>query len=134
MRRRAAIAALAVAVVALAVATALAWGRGDDAPPPAAAPAPAALDGAALFAAKGCAVCHLAPDATGGFGVGPDLRGLPAAAGSRVPGLSAPEYVRESILSPGASVVPGFGAMPQLAVSPAEADALVAHLLREPAR
>jgi hypothetical protein len=78
------------------------------------------------------------PDAEGGVavGVGPDLTALPTAAGSRVPGLSAAEYVRESVLDPGAflAVAPAggdpFGTMPRLAVGPAELEALVAYLLR----
>ncbi len=118
--RRTAIAVLAAAVAGLAAATVLVWDGGEAVPAPV-APAPGAvLDGEALFAAKGCAVCHFGPGRTDGFGIGPDLRGLAGA---------APEYVRESILAPSASVVPGFGAMPDVAVSPAEADALVAYLL-----
>ena len=129
MGRRAAIAVLAVAVVGLAAATALTWDRGGGGQPAAAAPpAEAVLDGESLFAAKGCVVCHLGPGRTEGFGIGPDLRSL-AASGSRVPGLSAREYVRQSIVSPAAFVVAGFGAMPQLEVDGPEADALVNHLL-----
>jgi mono/diheme cytochrome c family protein len=127
--RRAAVTVLALAVAGLATATALTWdGGGAPAAPPASATAPAALDGAALFQAKGCAVCHMAPGREEGYAIGPDLRGL-AASGSRVPGRSAREYARESILSPAAFVVAGFGAMPRLAVSPAEADALAAYLV-----
>ena len=125
MGRRAAIAALAVAVAGLAAATALTWGGsggGEDAPPPGAPAAQASLDGAALFAAKGCAVCHLAPGRAEGGGVGPDLQNLVSAG-------ATPEYVRESILSPEAVVVAGWGPMPRLEVSDAEADALVAYLL-----
>ena len=131
-RRQAAL--LAVAVAVLAVATALAWGRGggDGAP---GAGGTAALDGAALFVAKGCAVCHLAEGAETGYGIGPDLRGLPRTAGSRVPGMGAEAYVRRSILEPGAFPPGGggggFEAMPALPVSPAELDALVAYLLAD---
>ena len=130
MGRRAAIAVLAVAVVGLAAATALTWdgGGGEPASTPAAPAAEAALGGESLFAAKGCVVCHLGPSRTEGFGIGPDLRSL-AASGSRVPGVSEREYVRQSILSPAAFVVAGFGAMPQLEVGGAEADALVDYLL-----
>jgi cytochrome c551/c552 len=124
--RRAAIAALAVAVAGLATATALTWGGGGgDAPPPAThanAAAGAALDGAALFSAKGCAVCHMAPGRTEGGTIGPDLRSL-ARAGAE------PEYVRESILAPEAFVVAGWSPMPRLEVSDAEADALAGYLL-----
>ena len=130
MGRRAAIAVLTVAVVGLAAATALTWdgGGGEPASTPAAPAAEAVLDGESLFTAKGCVVCHVGPGRTEGFGIGPDLRSL-AASGSRVPGLSEREYVRQSILSPAAFVVAGFGAMPQLEVGGAEADALVDYLL-----
>ena len=130
MGRRAAIAVLTVAVVGLAAATALTWdgGGGEPASTPAAPAAEAVLDGESLFTAKGCVVCHVGPGRTEGFGIGPDLRRL-AASGSRVPGVSEREYVRQSILSPAAFVVAGFGAMPQLEVGGAEAQALVDYLL-----
>jgi cytochrome c1 len=139
-RRRAAIAALAVAVVVLAAATAIAWDGGGDeselAAPRPTALGPAGLDGRGLLAAKGCAVCHFGPGDTEGFEVGPDLRALPAVAGARVAGLSAEAYVRESILDPGAFAAPawGGGTMPTVAVTEAEADALVAYLLPTTAR
>jgi cytochrome c oxidase subunit 2 len=125
------IAALAVAVVALAVATALAWGGGggDGEAAPGPAGEVAALDGRALFAAKGCAVCHFAPGQEEGTRLGPDL-GRPA---SRVEGLSARAYVRQSILEPAAFVVAGYAeAMPPLGLTPAEAEAIAAYLV--PAR
>lgn len=134
---------LAAVVIALAAVTAIVWaGDGNGSPPEAAptpAPAPrqaAGLDGAAVFQAKGCATCHMAPGAEEGFRIGPDLRSLPAVAGSRVAGRSAEEYVRESVLDPGAFAAPAparggpYGPMPRLAVSPAELDALVLYLLR----
>jgi hypothetical protein len=52
--------------------------------------------------------------------------------------MSAEEYVRESISSPGAFVSPQFNpsgpvaAMPGIAASPVEVDALVEYLLDEP--
>lgn len=119
MGRRGALVALAVAVVALGSATAAAWDRGEGparSSPPALGPA---QDGAALFAAKGCAVCHLGPGATDGGGIGPDLRAVAGA---------SPSYLRESILRPGASVAIGPFPMPRLPVSPAEADLIVAFL------
>ncbi len=66
--------------------------------------------GAALFktghgALPSCSTCH----STGHEKiVGPGLGGLHAVAGQRVPGLSATDYVRNSILTPGGHVVPGF--------------------------
>jgi cytochrome c1 len=130
---------LAAVVTALAAVTAVVWAGDGDSPSPAGAAvaAPAAgMDGADVFQAKGCATCHMGPGAENGFGIGPDLTALPTTAGSRVPGLSAAEYVRESVLDPGAfMVVPParggpFGTMPRLAVSPSELDALVAYLVR----
>ena len=93
-----------------------------------------ALDSAALFQAKGCASCHDGPDSTALVAVGPDLGDLDEVAGIREPGSSAADYVRRSITSPDSYTVPGFpddgmGAMPTLAVSDAEIEALVAYLL-----
>jgi hypothetical protein len=128
------VALLAVAVAVLAAATALAWGRGGgERSAPAAGGA--GLDGAALFRTKGCAVCHLAEGAEDGYGIGPDLRGLPRTAGGRAPGLDAEAYVRQSILEPGAfppvDDPDAVGGMPTLPVTPAELDALVAYLLAD---
>lgn len=53
-----------------------------------------------------CATCHsLQPDV---IIVGPSLAGVASRAPNRVPGLSAEQYLRQSILDPGAFVVPGF--------------------------
>ncbi len=53
-----------------------------------------------------CATCHsLQPDV---IIVGPSLAGVAERAASRVPGQSAAQYLRASILDPGAFVVPGF--------------------------
>ena len=130
---------LAAVVIGLAAVTAVVWAGDGDGSSPAdtavVAPA-AALDGADVFQAKGCATCHMGPGAEDGFGVGPSLTTLPDSAGSRVPGLGAEEYVRESILDPGAFMAAAparggpYGAMPRLAVGPAELDALVRYLLR----
>jgi mono/diheme cytochrome c family protein len=130
---------LAAVVIGLAAVTAVVWAGDEEGSSRAgtavAAPA-AALDGADVFQAKGCATCHMGPGAEDGFGIGPNLTTLSKTAGSQVPGLSAEEYVRESILDPGAfmAVAPArggpYGAMPRLAVSPAELEALVLYLLR----
>jgi mono/diheme cytochrome c family protein len=56
----------------------------------------------------GCATCHsLDADVTI---VGPSLAGISSRAGERVSGLSAEEYVRQSILEPNAYTVEGFSA------------------------
>jgi mono/diheme cytochrome c family protein len=122
--------------VGLAALTGWAWSAepspgGDD-------PAQPVVDGSALFMAKGCATCHDGPDRPALISLAPSLADVAAWAGSRRPGMSAEEYVRESITSPGSFVSPEFNptgpiaAMPGIAVSPAEVDALVEYLLNEP--
>jgi mono/diheme cytochrome c family protein len=77
-------------------------------------PAGDAARGADLFSQKvksengtalPCKACHsLQPDAVI---VGPSLAGVATRAGSRVPGKSAADYIRESIQNPSAFIVPG---------------------------
>jgi len=56
----------------------------------------------------GCMTCHsLEPDVVL---VGPSLASIGSRAGSRVSGLSAGEYLRQSILEPDANVAEGFAA------------------------
>lgn len=56
----------------------------------------------------GCRICHsLDPGVTL---VGPSFDGIATRAATRVPGMSAEEYIRESILDPNAYVVEGFPA------------------------
>jgi len=69
--------------------------------------------GEALFAQSsvgtqaGCTTCHsLEPGVTL---VGPSVANIGAEAGSRVSGVSAEDYLRQSILEPNAYVVEGFG-------------------------
>jgi len=73
-----------------------------------------AAAGEELFASRkaGCAVCHSIEP--GVELVGPSLFGAAAAAETRVPGMSAEEYLRQSIVDPGAYVVDGYpaGQMP----------------------
>jgi hypothetical protein len=60
------------------------------------------------------------------------LTDLATRAAGRVEGLDAEGYVRQSVLSPQAFIVPGFEtpfSMPMLTVSDAELDAIVAFLL-----
>ncbi|MBL8163784.1 MAG: c-type cytochrome [Anaerolineae bacterium] len=67
-----------------------------------------AMRGAALFRTPPaiCGTCHaLQADVVI---VGPSLAGVASRAGSRVPGQSAEDYLRESIVNPGDYVVPGF--------------------------
>ncbi len=92
---------------------------------------PVAERGRSLFLAKGCNGCHTFSGLPGGIAIGPDLTGLAGRAATRKAGMAADAYVRESIGSPQAFLVPGFEsvAMPQLGLRPEEIDAVVAFLL-----
>ncbi|HMQ51437.1 MAG TPA: cytochrome c [Anaerolineae bacterium] len=106
-----------VLTVVLAVSLTACGGGGAAAPAAEAAPpTPAgnAANGKALFEqatigksnALGCATCHsLEPDVTL---VGPSLAGIADRAGSRVDGLSAEAYLRQSITAPNEFMVEGF--------------------------
>ena len=130
MSKRAAALAGAAAVVALGAA-AFGW---SSQPGAADAPAPA-LDGATLFATKGCASCHTGPDSRAVMGEFPDLSAAPEWAADRRPGMDAATYLSESIREPWAFISPEFvpngptTGMPALGVTDAEIDALVAYLL-----
>jgi cytochrome c553 len=52
-----------------------------------------------------CATCHTLD---GTPLVGPSFEGLSERAGSRIPGMSAEEYIHQSILNPGAYIVQGY--------------------------
>lgn len=70
-----------------------------------------AVAGEALYLELGCAACHTLD---GTPGVGPSYLGLGERAASTVEGLSAEEYLRESILRPCDYVAEGFACvMPQ---------------------
>jgi ferredoxin/coenzyme F420-reducing hydrogenase delta subunit len=60
----------------------------------------------AIRGGAGCDVCHSVRP--GEVRVGPSLAGIGSIAAERVPGLSAEEYLRQSILEPDAFVVDGF--------------------------
>ncbi len=78
----------------------------------------------------GCSACHsLEPDVTL---VGPSLAGVATRAAQRVPGMSAVEYLKQSLLDPNAYVVQGFpkGTMPSYdGLSEQELQDLIAFLL-----
>ena len=65
--------------------------------------------------------------------LGPSLDHIGSVAPTRRTGLSAEEYIRQSILDPGAYVVPGYqDSMPRdlgRDLSPTDLEALVAYLL-----
>lgn len=86
--------------------------------------------GAELFVSLGCNGCHAVEGDT--VMVGPSLAGLADRAGEMVEGLSAEEYVAQSIVEPDAHVVEGFnpGIMPPYTdLSEADLAHLVAYLL-----
>ena len=66
-------------------------------------PDPAA--GEALFNSNGCSGCHSTGSNTI---VGPGLAGIGERAGTRIPGMSADEYLHESIVDSQAFIVPDF--------------------------
>ena len=109
-------------------ASSAATGNSSERPPTSSA---TSARGALLFAAKGCVGCHThasLPNAH--MQVGPDLTHLADRAATRVSGLDARAYVRQSIREPAAYRVPGYTAvMPDLGLSGAEIDSLVAFLL-----
>ncbi len=90
-----------------------------------------AVAGRQLFLSQGCAACHAIAGIPGASGqVGPALTGVAALAGQRVPGLSAEQYLRQSILEPNAFVVKGFQpVMPAGLAQGKDVDNLVAFLL-----
>jgi mono/diheme cytochrome c family protein len=96
----------------------------------------AALDGASVFAAKGCATCHDGPGGQSLTDAGPTLAATPAWAGERIDGLTAEEYLEQSMRNPSAFNSPAYRAiggpndgMPVLQLSDEEIGALVAYLL-----
>jgi len=63
--------------------------------------------GQAVFEANGCVGCHTIEGVSSGT-VGPNLTKIGETAAERVEGLTAEEYLRESILTPSAYVVEGY--------------------------
>ena len=119
---------MAVALVA-ALMLASCGGGGDE--------AAGEVDGEELFTATvlegraGCITCHSLAEGT--KLVGPSLYAIGTTAETRVPGLSAEEYLRQSILEPDAFVVDGYSAGVMNSwegvLSDAQVDALVDYLL-----
>ena len=75
-----------------------------------------------IISSKGCAACHTIQSLPFARGtVGPNLSNLGNEAGNMKPGMSAKDYIRESILQPNAFIVPGFPSpspMPPFSVGP----------------
>jgi mono/diheme cytochrome c family protein len=114
----------------LAAALSLAACSTAPTPVPTPTPDPFILQGQAVFNAR-CATCHaVVPDT---IIIGPSLYGVATRAETRMPGLSAEEYITLSILRPGDYVVEGFNnvMITNLAkeLTSEEMNALVAFLL-----
>ena len=98
-------------------------------------PAPGVSEGRTVFGEPrlgACGICHSVE--AGDDGVGPSLAGVGTRAASTVPGLSAEEYLRQSILDPDAYVVEGYRAGQMLPIyeerlTGAQIESLVAYLL-----
>lgn len=87
--------------------------------------------GALLFATKGCTGCHThASFPNARMQVGPDLTAVADRAGTRVTGLDARAYIRQSLREPGAYRVASYSAlMPDLGLTDEQIDSLTAFLL-----
>jgi nitric oxide reductase subunit C len=85
-----------------------------------------------LAGAAGCKTCHsLEPDTVI---VGPSLSGIATRAGSIVPGESAEDYLRKSIIAPDEYLAPGYPArvMPNVwgeQLTEDQVDSLVSYLM-----
>jgi mono/diheme cytochrome c family protein len=106
---------------------------GDDQGALATAGLAQAKTGEQIFTAAGCAGCHTFGPAGSTATIGPNLDDLQTAARTREPGKSAEQYVRESLTTPEAFLVQGFGnAMPSFEgrLTDEQIDALVEYLLQ----
>jgi cytochrome c551/c552 len=122
-------------LVAIAVVLAIATFNVYTTEVPVVTTAAEAPSGEALFFTKGCSGCHTITGVSNTGVQGPDLTNLASIAGERVAGMTAEEYVRQSLQQPQAFIVPEFGGMfvemPTLALSDGEIDSLVDLLLTE---
>jgi cytochrome c oxidase subunit II len=89
--------------------------------------------GRQVFNNSGCNACHALKDAGAAGAVGPKLDGIGTTAAAREPGVSAEEYIHQSIVKPNEFVAQGFPAnvMPQdygQRLAEADLDALVKYL------
>jgi len=101
--------------------------------PTATQPAPTgdAVGGRNVFLTAECTGCHTIDGLDGATGtIGPNLTTAENRVGSRVAGLSAEAYLRQSVQEPGEFLVPDFGNfMPPNLASGQNLDNLVAYLL-----
>lgn len=122
--------AMLAAVAILAVGACRSGGGGSDS-------GGNANKGKDLFTSKQCTTCHTLSAVPAAVGViGPPLNGIATTAASRVPNQTAEVYLRTSMKTPDAFIVPGFPGPPSLMVLPvpvtdAEINDLVAFLLTQ---
>lgn len=97
-------------------------------------PKQSVADGQRIFNSRlgGCDVCH--STTVGDDGVGPSLAGVATAAEGRVEGLTAEQYLRQSILLPEQYILDGWPAGQMLPIyrdrlNPEEIDALLSYLM-----
>ena len=87
--------------------------------------------GRQVYREKNCGSCHQI--GTAGDTKGPPLTHIGTLADTREPGVSAEDYIRQSVLDPGAYIVPGYpDTMPRAQVrglSQEDFDDLVQYLL-----
>jgi len=100
-------------------------------PPPTPVLSPLESRGRGVFVAN-CSRCHASSGET--VIVGPSLAGVATRGSTRIEGMDAEAYIRDSILNPTAYTVEGFpkGVMPSTfkdELSPEQLDAVVAYLL-----
>lgn len=111
-------------------------------PAPTPTPRPVQGDNAAdLILNAGCGACHQIGRIGEAHKVGPNLTNIADVAGERVPGLSAAEYIYQSIVEPGAYIAPDCPNGPCLAnimprdygarLTPEQIEAIVNYLLFE---
>ncbi len=86
--------------------------------------------------AEGCVTCHKYDESEGKAEKAPYTKGTATRAATRVPGLSAEEYIRESILKPNAYIVEGWNKDDMYQkwaedLTPQEIEDLVVYLLTE---
>lgn len=91
--------------------------------------------GEAVFKSNGCIGCHTLGSISSGT-VGPNLTHIGTVGATRKPGMSAADYVKESILNPNAYVVQGFpqSVMPQnfsQVIKPDDLSDLIAFLVAQ---
>ncbi|MGD8823275.1 MAG: c-type cytochrome [Anaerolineales bacterium] len=95
----------------------------------------ASVSPAELFIGSGCGACHTLTDAGSAGVLAPALDGVGDRAASRVEGLSAEDYIHQSIIEPGAYIVDGYApTMPSnfgTTLSENEINVLVEYLLTQ---